>query len=229
MLISLTDSFFVVFISLCSVSLQVAAQAIPGFSGFNYTYYGQPDFPAASEAFNLRYTYVPRLVAYPTTIEHVSQIVRAAYENKVNVVARSGGHSYVAAGLGGKNSSYVIDTQNFRSITYDPTSQTAIIGVGARLGDIIKALNQNGRALPHGTCAYVGWGGHIAFGGYGFTTRLWGLAVDSVIGVDAVLANGTVARASKDVNADLFWSLDSGVPFPCPSFHPSSLSFTAGF
>jgi FAD/FMN-containing dehydrogenase len=70
-------------------------------------------------------------------------------------------HSYVAAGLGGKNSSYVIDTQNFKSITYDPSTQTAIIGVGARLGDIITVLNQNGRALPHGTCAYVGWGGHM--------------------------------------------------------------------
>jgi hypothetical protein len=111
MLIPLTDSFLVLFLAFCSVSVQVAAQAVPGLSGFNYTYSGQPDFPAASEAceskslpymtiilildlrmlVNLRYTYVPRLVAYPVTIEHVSQIVRVAYESKVNVVARSGG------------------------------------------------------------------------------------------------------------------------------------------
>ncbi|KAJ2926040.1 hypothetical protein H1R20_g11054, partial [Candolleomyces eurysporus] len=69
----------------------------------------------------------------PTRMITPSNITQAQ-----NEITRS--HSYVAAGPGGKNSSYVIDTQNFRSITYDPTSQTAIIGVGAGLGDIIKAL-----------------------------------------------------------------------------------------
>ncbi|KAF5342404.1 hypothetical protein D9611_001388 [Ephemerocybe angulata] len=175
--------------------------------GFNFTYPGDVGFQTASEAFNLRYTYRPAIVAFPTTIDHVSQIVRVGYEEGYNVVARSGGHSYIAAGLGGKNNSIVIDMQNFNALSYDPGTQTAIIGVGNKLGNIITALNANGRALPHGTCAYVGWGGHATYGGYGFTSRLWGLAVDTIISIDVVLANGTIAKASKTQNPDLFWAL----------------------
>jgi len=54
----------------------------------------------------------------------------------------------------------MIDLRNFNNITYNATSQTAVIGTGNLLGDIVIGLNSLGRALPHGTCAYVGWGGH---------------------------------------------------------------------
>lgn len=35
-----------------------------------------------------------------------------------------------------------------------------MIETGYRLGDIALALNEYGRALPHGRCTYVGIGGH---------------------------------------------------------------------
>jgi len=44
-----------------------------------------------------------------------------------------------------------------------------------------------------------------AFGGYGFTSRQWGLALDPIFAINAVLANGTIIRASQDSNPDLFW------------------------
>jgi FAD/FMN-containing dehydrogenase len=31
---------------------------------------------------------------------------------------------------------------------------------GNRLGDVALALNDYGRAIPHGRCSYVGVGGH---------------------------------------------------------------------
>jgi FAD/FMN-containing dehydrogenase len=37
---------------------------------------------------------------------------------------------------------------------------TALIETGNRLGDVALTLNAKGRALPHGTCLYVGIGGH---------------------------------------------------------------------
>lgn len=45
----------------------------------------------------------------------------------------------------------------------------------------------------------------IATGGYGFSSRLWGMALDRVTTAEAVLANGTIVTASKDVNPDLFF------------------------
>jgi len=54
----------------------------------------------------------------------------------------------------------VVDMRNFNTITIDPSSGNAVVGTGNRLGDIALALNNQGRALPHGTCSYVGIGGH---------------------------------------------------------------------
>ncbi|KAJ6483169.1 hypothetical protein C8R45DRAFT_779246, partial [Mycena sanguinolenta] len=61
-----------------------------------------------------------------------------------------------------------------------------------------------GRAIPHGTCSYVGIGGHSGYGGFGFTSRVWGLTLDTIKSAAVVLANGTIATASSTVNTDLF-------------------------
>jgi FAD/FMN-containing dehydrogenase len=115
----------------------------------------------------------------------------------------------------------VIDMANFNSMDVDSTTNVASIGVGNRLGNIVTQLNSAGRALPHGTCAYVGWGGHssesvrrpyeddadlpTAMGGYGFTSRMWGLTLDTVEEAEVVLGNGTIVVASQGENSDLLW------------------------
>lgn len=99
----------------------------------------------------------------------------------------------------------VVSLANFRNITVD-TNGTAQIGGGNRLGDIALALNEKGRALPHGVCPYVGVGGHASFGGFGFASRMWGLTVDTISAFDAVMANGTVVEnITKESEPDLFW------------------------
>ncbi|KAF8912275.1 hypothetical protein CPB85DRAFT_1455042 [Mucidula mucida] len=49
-------------------------------------------------------------------------------------------------------------------------------------------------------------------GGFGFTSRMWGLTLDRIEQLEVVLANGTVATASNDVNADLFWAMRGAAP-----------------
>ena len=103
----------------------------------------------------------PAAVVLPRTVKQVSDIVKAAAKNKNKVVARSGGHSYVANGLGGSgNSAVSIDLRYINQISVDTTKETAVIGAGNRLGNVVQALGEVGRALPHGTCPYVGIGGH---------------------------------------------------------------------
>lgn len=175
--------------------------------GFDITHPGESTYDSASGSFNLRFSYKPSIVAYPETVEHISEIVKAGHDGGYNVVARSGGHSYIAAGVGGKDGSIVIDMRNFKDLAYDAGTSTATIGVGNRLGHIITFLESEGRAIPHGTCPDVGWGGHVGYGGFGFTARMWGFALDPVISMDVVLANGTITTASETHNPDLFWAL----------------------
>lgn len=40
---------------------------------------------------------------------------------------------------------------------------------------------------------------------YGFYSRLWGLALDRIIGVTAVLANGSIVTASATQHPELFY------------------------
>jgi len=164
-------------------------------------------YAGASQAFNERFTLFPVAVVFPKNIQQVSAAVKAAFAQNLQVAARSGGHSYIANGLGGKDGAVVVDLSNLKQITVNAKTGTASVETGNRLGDVALALNAKGRALPHGTCPYVGIGGHAAYGGFGFASRLWGLTLDNTVSADVVLANGTIAKASSTVNSDLFWAL----------------------
>ena len=75
----------------------------------------------------------------------------------------------------------VIDLEGFQNITLDATTQIAKVGGGVRLGNLALAIyNQGQRALPHGTCPGVGVGGHATHGGFGYSSRAWGLTLDTI-------------------------------------------------
>ncbi|KAF9456046.1 glucooligosaccharide oxidase [Collybia nuda] len=176
-------------------------------AGITAVFPGDPNYVTISTPFNLRYVYQPAVVAFPNTPKDVSEILKLSYGLNWTAVARSGGHSYIANGLGGKDGVVVLDMQNLNRVTVDPTKNTAVIESGNRLGDIALALSKYGRGLPHGTCPYVGIGGHASYGGFGFTSRMWGLTLDTITAVNMVLANGTIATASNDRHSDLFWAV----------------------
>ncbi|KAJ7042761.1 glucooligosaccharide oxidase [Mycena alexandri] len=183
--------------------------AIPGVTSF---FPGDAGYANASRPFNLRFTLEPVAIVYPETVQELADIVKIGKANRLRVSARSGGHSYIANGLGGENGTLVIDLARFTNITVNPESKTVVVGSGNRLGDIALALNDYGLAMPHGTCPYVGIGGHSVYGGFGFTSRMWGLTLDNVLSINLVLANGTITTASKDVNPDLFWAMRGAGP-----------------
>ncbi|KAF8988419.1 glucooligosaccharide oxidase [Cyathus striatus] len=175
--------------------------------GFTVLFPGDSGYSTASQAYNLRFTFQPAAIAYPVNSQQVSTVIKAGSANNLRVVARSGGHSYIANGLGGQNNVVVVDMKNFNTVTVDSSTSTAVIGTGTRLGNVALALNSQGRALPHGTCPYVGVGGHSGYGGFGFSSRMWGLTLDNIISVNVVLADGTITTASATTNPDLFWAL----------------------
>ncbi|KAF9541279.1 glucooligosaccharide oxidase [Agrocybe pediades] len=180
---------------------------LTGQHSFSVVVPGSAGYANASQAFNLRYTFHPTAITFPSTPSDVSTILSLASKYNHQAVARSGGHSYIANGLGGKDGVLIVDLRNFNAITVDSKTNVASIGTGNRLGNVALGLNAKGRALPHGTCPYVGIGGHSGHGGYGFTSRKWGLTLDTIVALDVVLANGTIVTASQSNYPDLFWAL----------------------
>ncbi|KAH7322467.1 hypothetical protein B0I35DRAFT_509816 [Stachybotrys elegans] len=162
-----------------------------------------------SSPFNLARKVVPAAVVRPKDAEQVSAFVQCAAQNNVKVQARSGGHSYANYGLGGYDGSLSIDLRNFRYVRLDETSWHATVGSGSLLGDIDDLLdNQKGnRVFPHGVCPGVGIGGHATIGGLGPSSRMWGAALDHIVEVEVVTANGTIVRANEKKHEDLFFAI----------------------
>lgn len=171
-------------------------------------------FWTASQANNLVYHYHPEAIAYPTSSSNVQDaVVCAAKHGNVAVSARGGGHSFGGFGSGGQDGSLVIDLSEMDSITSNPSDDSAEFGPGVRLGDVIKGLWKGGkRATPHGTCPAVG-AGHFLCGGFGPTSRQWGLATDNILEADVVLADGSLVTASDRENQELFWALKGAGSF----------------
>ncbi|KAF3941565.1 hypothetical protein ABW19_dt0205704 [Dactylella cylindrospora] len=171
-----------------------------------------PSFTQLSSPFNLRLKYTPVVITVPTTAQQISTTVKCSKQYRIRVSARGGGHSYSAQGLGGSDGHAVIDLQNFHDVIYNPKTTLAQIGGGARLGNIARKLYDQGkRGIPHGTCPAVGMG-HPSLGGFGISSRYWGLMVDNIVEVEVVTADGRILRAKKNYNGDLFWALKGAGP-----------------
>lgn len=145
----------------------------------------------ASQSDNLRFHYHPRAIVYPKTAEEISQSIKCAVNHgNVAVVARSGGHSFGGEGSGGQDGALIIDMLHFDQV--ELRGETAIVGAGVRLGDVVKELWKYKKGFSHGTCPPVGMGGHASCGGFGPTSRLWGMTTDAIQSVEAVLADGKI-------------------------------------
>lgn len=64
--------------------------------------------------------------------------------------------------------------------------------------------------MAFGTEPQIGVAGHL-HGGFGFTSRKWGLFLDQVAEMEVVKADGCVVTANNETNTDLFWVSVSSV------------------
>ncbi|CAO1630850.1 unnamed protein product [Parajaminaea phylloscopi] len=173
---------------------------------------GTETFWDAAQSDNLHFHYHPHAVVFPTSTDQVSKALQCVADKdpSVAVAARSGGHSFGGYSSGGQDGSLIIDLKylDYARLRSDG-SQLAEVGPATRLGDVVKALWNNGhkRGMPHGTCPVVGVGGHALCGGFGPTSRKWGMSTDALVEAEVVLANGTVVKASRNENPELLWGL----------------------
>ncbi|CAL9538160.1 FAD-binding oxidoreductase [Streptomyces sp. enrichment culture] len=84
----------------------------------------------------------------------------------------------------------------------------AVVGAGAKLIDVYRALAAKGVTVPAGSCPTVGVSGLTLGGGHGVVSRAYGLTCDSLTRATLVTADGReiTADATGD-HKDLFWAL----------------------
>ena len=172
---------------------------------------GDPGYPAAGHLYNSVYTQKAAAIAQCQSASDVQRCLSFAREHDVEVVARSGGHSYAAystcPGL-------VIDVTNMDRVSASASGgsagQLATVGAGTVLIDVYSQLAAQGLLLPGGSCPTVGIAGLALGGGVGVFSRAYGLTCDQLQSVEIVTADGVVHRCAPGRDENLYWASRGG-------------------
>lgn len=165
-------------------------------------------YEQARRVYNAMIDRHPRLIARCADAADVRTAVRFAREHDLLLAVRGGGHN--GAGFGTCDNGLVLDLAPMKGVRVDADDRTVRAEGGCTQGDLSHAAAAFGLAVPVGVVSTTGIGGLTLGGGHGYLTRKYGLAIDSLLEADVVLADGRFVTASADKNEDLFWALRGG-------------------
>ncbi|WP_254764084.1 FAD-binding oxidoreductase [Natrinema marinum] len=150
----------------------------------------------------------PALVARCAGVSDVVSAVDFAREHDLPLAVRGGGHN--VAGTAVCNGGVVVDLSAMNGVRVDRERRTVHAEGGATLGDVDRETQLFGLATALGAVSQTGIAGLTLNGGYGHLSREYGLALDNLVSVDIVTADGHVRTASENRNEDLFWAVRGG-------------------
>ncbi|GCB48022.1 FAD-binding oxidoreductase [Streptomyces sp. NL15-2K] len=165
---------------------------------------GDTAWPTAHQLYNTRFDALkPAAVAYVAHPDDIRTALAYARAHTLHVAIRNGGHSY--AGWSSGNGRLVIDVSELNRVR--ASGNTAVVGAGAKLIDVYRALAAKGVTIPAGSCPTVGVSGLTLGGGHGVVSRAYGLTCDSLTQATLITADGKQLTANARENKDLFWAL----------------------
>ncbi|WP_432027055.1 FAD-binding oxidoreductase [Streptomyces sp. 1222.5] len=170
---------------------------------------GDPGYAGASAGWDELFVHYPLVIAYVRTTQDVVNALTWARQHDMALRVRSGGHSL--EGWSNVDNGMVIDVSELKSVRIDPAARTVTVGAGLTQLEAVTALAAENLAVTTGTEGSVGLAGATLGGGFGFLTRYLGMACDSLIGAEIVVANGTdgaeVINTDLENHSDLLWAL----------------------
>ncbi len=167
-----------------------------------------PGYDDARQVHNLAVDRRPAIVVRPAGADDIARSVAFARASGRELAVRSGGHSL--AGYGTADDAIVVDLSAMKGLHIDPDRRLAWAQAGLTAGEYGAVAAAHGLATPFGDTASVGVGGITLGGGIGWLARKHGMAIDSLVSAEVVLADGSIVTASEDENPDLFWAIRGG-------------------
>ncbi|RKN38346.1 FAD-binding oxidoreductase [Streptomyces hoynatensis] len=166
---------------------------------------------------NARHQGSPDEVRVVGSTGQVADAVREAVRRGMRVSVRSGGHCFEDF-VDNPEVRMIIDMSGMTNVYYDEERRAFAVETGATLSEVYRRLYLGwGVTIPGGWCPTVGAGGHVQGGGFGTLSRLHGLTVDHLYGVEVVVVDGrgrvrtlVATREEDDRNRDLWWAHTGG-------------------
>jgi FAD/FMN-containing dehydrogenase len=168
---------------------------------------GSAGYDESRQLANPAFQHYPQVIAYCEVSRDVQLCLEFAHAQSLWIACRAGGHSFGGYSV---NSGMVIDVSRMNSVDVIPGEQRVRVGAGTSFGHLNAILDEYGLHVPGGACEDVCVAGYMQGGGYGYTSRRFGMHCDNVTAFRMMLRDGRVVTASEERNPDLFWAVRGG-------------------
>lgn len=169
---------------------------------------GDPGYDEARTLWNGMIDRKPGLVVRALGTGDVRAAVDFARDHDLRLSVRGGGHQI--SGLAVEEDTMMLDLSLMRSVHVAPEERTARVEPGATLSDVDRETQVHGLAVPVGVNSTTGIAGLTLGGGFGWSTRKYGMTIDNLISAEVVTADGSIVTASEASHPDLFWAIRGG-------------------
>jgi FAD/FMN-containing dehydrogenase len=169
---------------------------------------GSVEYDEARQVKSAQFDRRPVLIVRAADADDVALTIELARESGLPLSVRGGAHSI--AGFGTNDGGIVLDLGAMKGLLIDPDARAAWAQPGLTAGEYTVAAAAHGLATPFGDTGSVGIGGLTLGGGIGWLVRKYGLAIDALLAVEIVTAEGRQITASPDSHPDLFWAVRGG-------------------
>ena len=150
----------------------------------------------------------PALIARCRGVADVVDAVNLTRRLGLEVAIRGGGHN--VAGRATIDGGVMIDLALMKGIHVDAKRRTARAEGGTTWAEVNRATQLHGLAVTGGVVSSTGVAGLTLGGGLGWLMGKHGLALDNLLSVELVTAEGKVLRASIEEEPELFWAVRGG-------------------
>lgn len=189
------------------VSEFVVKNFVSGLRG-GVLFKGDEDYDEVRKIWNGMIVRKPTIIVRCRGVADVIDSVNFARENNIIVSVRGGGHNI--AGHAVCEGGIMIDLSLMKSVVVDPTRRIARAEPGVCLGELDHETQAFGLVAPAGIVTTTGIAGLTLGGGFGWTSRKFGLTCDNLLSANIVTADGNYLKASEYENPDLFWGVRGG-------------------
>lgn len=151
----------------------------------------------------------PSCVLYPYNPDQVRGIMTILSQSDQNFAIKAGGSNQNDL-FSSVDNGPLISLRKMNHVILDTESGQIDLGPGAIWNDVIPRLEGTGWMLPTPRFGQIGVGGYLTGGGLSFYTQQYGWGASSILEMQVVLANGSMAIANHVNHADLYRAIRGG-------------------
>jgi FAD/FMN-containing dehydrogenase len=192
---------------MATAAVNAVTELIPSFSG-RLLQPGDAPFDEARRVHNGLIDKRPGIIARCLGAADVVDALGLAKKLGLEVAVRGGGHN--VGGRGTIDGGLLVDLSLMKGLHVDPKARTARAEGGTLWKEFNRATQLHGLATTGGVISSTGVAGLTLGGGLGWLMSKFGMALDNLLSVELVMADGKVVRASNEEHPDLFWAVRGG-------------------